>query len=272
MKLVKYEIKKALNLKIVLLSLIFIFICMAFYTYQVESSGKDFDIENIRTLIDVYGYEKTHEKLDELDVEYEKIVQIFNSEKEMQQQFIDGNISREEYAQYTLSLAKAKKMENAWSYIMQRRNSVVDKGGWIIFDNYLEKIIDKLFLQPINIFIVMIVAFSFVLSDNKRGRYDLILCTKKGKYAVYTAKSISTGLVVFVGNIIYYAICFTVFKYKGFFDFYNAPISSIAGELYGEISMKTYIFLGAIICCLIYAAISSFVCMLGCVSRKVQNF
>ncbi len=263
MNTIGYEIKKILNKKVVIIAIVMMIINGAFYSYQIFNAGSALDVDNIDELITEYGGSTTVQLADERNHKYNELMTIIGNEETNKQLMISGDMTREEYTEYAVTLAKAKKMEPAWNYIMEKDNQLNGTDGWIIFSEKIDTFIHKGLLQPACIILSFFIAMISIWVEIGNGRLDIIKATEKGKKSIVTGKSFAVFFIVTLLVLIYYAIILGIMGCNGMLKNLDAPVVSV------EINMKCrirtflciYIMVESLVGGIIGCAVSS-VCML----------
>lgn len=265
--IVKYELKKITDIKFVIVLLIILVTGIGYFSICINKSGENYDVNNINDVVLQYAGEKAVNNPEKFRNDYFDHMETMNLEYENQDALINGIMSREEYSKYAQKLAKAKRYKAAWEYLYNESDIIIDKGGWIIFREYLNYFFKVGLLQPLLIILVLFIVFLLFVQDRGRGRYELLISTPNGRIKTYIAKMIVAAIVTFISLSVFYGAVIIYQYSNGNFKYLNAPISSLLKD--GDISIKSYMFLFVFIATIVYSFFSMILSLAASLLGKI---
>ncbi len=252
--IVKYEIKKIMDIKFTIILLIILVTSMVYFTICINNSGDDYDEDNINYIVEQYGGEEVTHNPEKFRDEYIQHIEVISLEYENQQALIKGVMSREEFSKYAQMLAKAKRYDNAWSYLYSDSDIIIEKGGWIIFREYLNYFFLYGSVQPFLMVLILFIPLLLFIQDRGNGRYELLISTPNGRQNTNIAKMIVSAIISFVSLIIFFGTV-VIYQYiKGNFRYLNAPIRSILID--SDMSIQEYLIVFILLVTFTYSFIS----------------
>lgn len=265
--IVKYELKKIADIKLVIVLLIILVTGIGYFSICINKSGENYDLNNINDVVLQYAGEKAANNPEKFRNDYFNHMETMNLEYENQDALINGTMSREEYSKYAQKLAKAKRYKAAWEYLYNESDIILDKGGWIIFREYLNYFFEVGLVQPLLIILVLFIVFLLFVQDRGRGRYELLISTPNGRKKTYIAKMIVAAVVTFASLSVFYGAVIIYQYSNGNFKYLNAPISSLLKD--GDISIKSYMFLFVFIATIVYSFFSMILSLAASLLGKI---
>lgn len=225
--MILYEIKKIVNIKILLCIL---FVNILFCTlYWVQNKGVE-NAKNTKVMQDLYeeiGGEITSAKAEKIEVLKEKRDDILSNESIIEKEYNKGKISIDDYMNYRDDYHYMYNRSEAIGLIYEKYLISQQNNSWMLFDGYYNQIFQLERNQWGLIISVFLLVISLLCCEPEEFAC-VINITKKGKYGVWLEKVKTILVLSVVMTLLYgfeeYGIMASFFP----FQYLDAPVQSIS--------------------------------------------
>lgn len=272
MKHIYYEVKKILNIKFLAIYVLIIVIGILSFYISLDKCMDETSINNILNMIELYGDDKTFAMEDKLINDYGKAKEILGLEKINLEKLLSGEMSHEEYSEYSRLVAKIKSYEKAWEYVMDKHYLVQDNNGYIIITEYWKCYFEKSLLHFGNVLLFLLITGMFIVSDKRRGVESVIAATYIGQKKVRIRKGITAAIFNFGSVVLFQILMIFTMLVTDRIDYINAPMNSL-GMYQGNIgiSIGCFLCIHILAMSLVFASLSGIIVSLFSKFREVDK-
>ncbi len=225
--MIRYELKKVINVKSLLCVLLINILFVAVFWIQVRGVRQAESTGKLQSIYHKIGGEITAEKAQQIEALKQQMDEILGKEGEIEQKYIKGKISVDEYMKYRDEFHYMQNRSEEINMVYERYQVNKKNGSWMIFARYYEQL-----FQPsrnqwgllLSVFVTMLL----LVCCETQEMNAVTAVTKKGRKGIWREK-LNTILVISLIVTILYALEEAVVV-SGFFPFQylEAPVQSIS--------------------------------------------
>lgn len=225
--MIRYEIKKIINIKMLLCILFINILFCALFWMQNKGVDKAKNTKVMQNLYEEMGGEITHANAEKIQVLKEKKDEILDNENIIEKEYNEGKISIDDYMKYRDEYHYMYNRSEAIELIYEKYLFNQQNGSWMLFDGYY----NQLFQPERNQWgLILSVFLSIVLlSCCEPVEFACVInVTKKGKHGVWLEKIKTILVLSVIMTMLYgfeeYGIMASFFPIQ----YLNAPVQSIS--------------------------------------------
>lgn len=225
--MIRYELKKVINVKSLLCILLINILFVAVFGIQVRGVQQAESTGKLQSIYHKIGGEITGEKAQQIETLKQKMDEILEKEGEIEQKYAKGKISVDEYMKYRDEFHYMQNRSGEINMVYERYQVNKKNGSWMIFDRYYEQLFQPSRNQWGLLLSVFLTILLLVCGETQEVN-RVTAVTKKGSKGIWMEK-LNTILVISLILTMLYAIeeAIVVSEFSPF-QYLEAPVQSIA--------------------------------------------
>lgn len=184
----------------------------------------------------------TEDKVQFIQDERAKIDEVKGKKQEMDELYLEGQISIEEYTVYNDEYIYVQSREESFARVEQVYENIKNNGGWFVYDTNWKLYFSS---ELYNSILVLLVIFGFTMyvgNEYQSGMWQYLDSTKHGREKTLMAKSMISVIGGLLMAAVFCLVRFLTFHFYADIPSKAAPMCSIEGFYHLDSSHKIGVF------------------------------